>query len=65
MSQDNISSNMDEQKQQAESAEAGREEGGVGTKSAEARIWAAANKLTHDGKSANPAGTENDFLCLP
>ena len=50
MSQDNISSNMDEQKQQAEPAEAGQEEGSVTTKSAEARIWATANKLTLDGK---------------
>ena len=47
MSQDNKSSNADEQKQQAEP---GQEENGVGTKSAEARIWAAANKLARDGK---------------
>jgi len=50
MSQDNKSSNTDEQKQQAEPAEAGQGEGSVGTKSAEARIWAAANKLTLDDK---------------
>ena len=54
MSQDNKSSNTGEQKQQAEPAEAGQEEGSVGTKSAEARIWAAANKLTRDGKEQLP-----------
>jgi hypothetical protein len=50
MSQDNKSSNTGEQKQQAEPAEASQAEESVGTKSAEARIWAAANKLTRDGK---------------
>jgi hypothetical protein len=45
MSQDNKSSRTDEQKQQAEQLKAGREEKGAGTKSVEARIWAAANKL--------------------
>jgi hypothetical protein len=50
MSQDNKSSNADEQKQQAEPAEAGQKEGSVGTKSAEARIWAAATKLARDDK---------------
>ena len=50
MSQDNKSSNTGEQKQQAEPAEPGQVEGNVGTKSAEARIWAAANKLARDGK---------------
>jgi hypothetical protein len=54
MSQDNKTSNTDEQKQQMELAEAGQEEGSVGTKSAEARIWAAANKLTRDGKEQLP-----------
>ena len=54
MSQDNKTSNTDEQKQQMEPAEAGQEEGSVGTKSAEARIWAAANKLTRDGKEQLP-----------
>jgi hypothetical protein len=54
MSQDNKSSNTDEQKQQVEPAEAGQEEGNVGTKSAEARIWATANKLTLDGKEQFP-----------
>ena len=54
MSQDNKSSNTGEQKQQAEPAEAGQEEGSVGTKSAEARIWAAATKLGRDGKLQFP-----------
>jgi hypothetical protein len=54
MSQDNKTSNKDEQKQQAEPAEAGHEEGSVGTKSAEARIWAAATKLGRDGKLQFP-----------
>ena len=54
MSQDNKTSSTDEQKQQMELAEAGQEEGSVGTKSAEARIWAAANKLTRDGKEQLP-----------
>jgi hypothetical protein len=54
MSQANKTSNTDEQKQQMEPAEAGQEEGSVGTKSAEARIWAAANKLTRDGKEQLP-----------
>jgi hypothetical protein len=50
MSQVNESSQTDKQNRQAEPAETGQEEGSVGTKSAEARIWAAANKLTRDGK---------------
>ena len=50
MSQDNESNNLDEQKRQAEPAEAGPEEKDSGTKSAEARIWAAANKLTSEGE---------------
>ena len=54
MSQDKKSSNMDEQKQRAEPAEAGREEGNVGTESAEALIWAAATKLGRDGKLPFP-----------
>jgi len=54
MSQDNKSSNTDEQKQLAEPAEPGQEEGNVGTKSAEARIWAAATKLGRDGKLQFP-----------
>jgi hypothetical protein len=54
MPQDNKSSNMDEQNQQAEPAEAGQEEGSVGTKSAEARIWAAATKLSLDGNLQFP-----------
>ena len=58
MSQDNKSSNTDEQKQQAEPAEAGQEEGSVGTKSAEARIWAAAINLTRDGKLRFPEKRE-------
>ena len=58
MSQDNKSSNTDEQKQQAEPAEAGQEEGNVGTKSAEARIWAAATKLARDGKVQSPENHE-------
>ena len=48
MSQDNKYSNTGEQKQQAEPAEAGQEEGSVGTKSEEAQIWAAATKLGRD-----------------
>ena len=54
MSQDYKSSNTDEQKQQAEPAEAGQEEGSVGTKFVEARIWAAATKLGRDGKLQFP-----------
>ena len=54
MPQDNKSSNMDEQKQQAEPAEASQEEGSVGTKSAEARIWAAATELGRDDKLQFP-----------
>jgi hypothetical protein len=51
MPQGNKSSNMDEPKQQAaKPAEAGREEGSVVGKSAEARIWAAATKLGRDDK---------------
>jgi len=48
MSQDNKSSYTDERNQQAEPTEAGQDEKGVVTKSAEARIWAAANKLIRD-----------------
>ena len=54
MSQDNKSSNTGEQKQQAEPAEAGQEEGSVGTKSAEEQIWAAAIKLARDDKEPFP-----------
>jgi hypothetical protein len=54
MPQDNKSSNMDEQKQQAEPAEASQAEESVGTKSAEARIWAAATELGRDGKLQFP-----------
>ena len=54
MSQDNKSSNLDEQKQREEPAETSQKEGSVGTKSAEVRIWAAANKLTRDGKEQFP-----------
>ena len=50
MLQDNKSSRPDKQQRQAEPIEAGQEEKGVGTKTAEARIWAAANKLSHGGK---------------
>ena len=49
-----ISSNMDERKQQAEPAGVGPEEGRDGTKSEEARIWAAATKLGRDGKLLFP-----------
>lgn len=42
------SSNMDEHKQQAEPIEARAEKKSVGTKSEEARIWAAANQITRD-----------------
>ena len=54
MSQDNKSSNTDEQKQQAEPSEASQGEGNVGTKSAEARIWAAATQLARDSKLQFP-----------
>jgi hypothetical protein len=54
MPQDNKSSNMDEQKQQAEPAEASHAEESVGTKSTEARIWAAATELGRDGKLQFP-----------
>ncbi len=50
MSQVTKISNTDEQKQQVEPVEAGQEEGSVSTKSAEARIWAAANKLARAGE---------------
>ena len=45
---------MDEQKQQAEPAEASHAEESVGTKSTEARIWAAATELGRDGKLQFP-----------
>ena len=48
MPQDNRSSNLGEQNQQAEPIEARAEKKNVGTKSAEARIWAAANQITRD-----------------
>ena len=54
MPQDNKSSNTGEQKQQAEPAKASKAEESAGTKSEEARIWAAANKLTRDGKEQLP-----------
>jgi len=60
MSQDNKSSHTDEQKQQAEPTEAGQKEGRVSTKSAEARIWAAANKLARAGEGPF---RENQELC--
>jgi len=52
MSQVNESSHRDKQKQHVEPVETGQEEGIIGTKSAEARIWAAANKLTRDGEGS-------------
>ena len=48
MSQDNKSRSPDELQRQAEPAETGHEEGSATTKSAEARIWAAATKLIRD-----------------
>jgi hypothetical protein len=54
MSQDNKSSQSDNQNRQAEPSEAGDGEEGVGTKAAEARIWAAATKLGRDGKLQFP-----------
>ena len=50
MPQGDKSSSTDGQKCPAELAEAGQEEGSVLTKSAEARIWAAANKFARDGE---------------
>jgi hypothetical protein len=47
MSQDSKSSHAEKQ-QQAEPIEAGHGENGSGSKTAEARIWAAANKLIRD-----------------
>jgi hypothetical protein len=58
MSQDNKSSNLDEQKQRAEPAETSQKEGSVGTKSAEARIWAAAINLVRDDKEPFPEKQE-------
>ena len=48
MPQDNKSSRPDNQKRPAEPIESNQEEMNAGTKSAEARIWAAANKLASD-----------------
>jgi len=50
MSQDNKASHTDEQQRQVEPIEAGPGENSVGTKVAEARIWAAANKLARAGE---------------
>jgi len=50
MPQDNNSGPPDKHERKAEPIKAGPEEKGVGTKSAETRIWAAANKLTCDGE---------------
>jgi hypothetical protein len=50
MSQGNKSSRTDKQQQEAETIEAGVEEKVAGTKTAEARLWAAANKLTHESE---------------
>jgi hypothetical protein len=58
MPQGNKSSRPDKQQQEAEPIEAGQEENGVGTKAAEARIWAAANKLASDGKDQFPEKQE-------
>jgi len=48
MPQDDKSSRPDKQQREAEPIEAGREEMNAGTKSAEARIWAAANKFIRE-----------------
>jgi hypothetical protein len=48
MSQDNKSGPPNKQQPQAEPMEARAEKKSVGTKSAEAQIWAAANQLTRD-----------------
>jgi hypothetical protein len=54
MLQGDKSSYSDRQKRQAELIEASLEDEGIDTKSAEARIWAAANKLTRDTKEQIP-----------
>ena len=48
MPQDNKSSRPDNQKRPAEPIESNQEEMNAGTKSAEARIWAAANKFIRE-----------------
>jgi hypothetical protein len=50
MSQGNKSSRTDKQQREAEPIEAGGEKKVTGTKTAEARLWAAANKLTHESE---------------
>ena len=50
MPQDNKSSHRDKQKQHVAPVEPGQKEKGVGTKTAEARIWAAANQLTRNAQ---------------
>jgi len=54
MSQDNKPAGPDEQQRQVEPTETGQDEGSVCTRLAEARIWAAANKLARDGEE--PSG---------
>ena len=58
MSQDTKTSNTDEQNRRAEPTEGGREKKNDRTKSAEARIWADANKLARDGKGQIPEKQE-------
>jgi hypothetical protein len=52
MPQGDKSSYTAKQKRQAKHIEAGYENKGVGTKTAEARAWATVNKLTGGGKKS-------------
>jgi plasmid stabilization system protein ParE len=53
MPQGDKSSYTDKQKRQAEHIEAGYEQKGLSTKTAEARAWATVNKLSGGGNSGS------------
>jgi len=59
MPQGDKSSYTDKQKRQAEHIEAGYENKGMSTKTAEARAWATVNKLSGGGKLSGSGRKKN------
>ena len=59
MPQGDKSSYTDKQKRQAEHIEAGYENKGLSTKTAEARAWATGNKLSGGGKKSGSGRGKN------
>ena len=64
MLQGDKSSYTDKRKRQAQHIEAGYENKGLNTKTAEARAWATVNKLSGGGKKSG-SGRKPNPLCHP